>query len=75
MRDNLWKRSKKKSSMSNTNDSHIYFVTGLYDRLPGYLTNVSVQTSDSMGVMEEHGYNRCEEISRCWSFFDEASLR
>ncbi len=40
-----------------------FFVPGLYVRLPGYLTNVSVQTSDSMGVMEEHGYNRCENLT------------
>ena len=30
----------------------------LYDKLPRYLTNVSVQTVESRSIQDDHGYNR-----------------
>lgn len=50
--------ARKDSGLESCEMSDCSEDGGLYDRLPGYLTNVSVQTVDSMGVMEEHGYNR-----------------
>ena len=50
--------SKKDSGLESCEMSDASEDGALYDKLPRYLTNVSVQTVESRSIQDDHGYNR-----------------
>ena len=50
--------TKKDSGLESCEMSDASEDGTMYDKLPHYLTNVSVQTMESRSVQDDHGYNR-----------------
>jgi len=50
--------TKKDSGLESCEMSDASEDGTLYDKLPRYLTNASVQTTESRSVQDDHGYNR-----------------